>query len=90
MSTQNHCIRCNTYRTLKPSGICPDCLTEAIDIYRRPDGSLYLNIPRRDGEEQYGIDWNDVHRLYNSTSDLLSAMRDEPYLEPAEPTEVGE
>lgn len=61
-----------------------------VDVSRRPDGSLYLSIPRREGVEQYGITWNDLHRLHDSTSQILTAVQEEPALEPKEPTEVGE
>lgn len=43
-----------------------------LDIVQRPDGTIYLNIPRRNGSEQYGILINDVHTLFDAASKLLN------------------
>lgn len=45
-----------------------------LDIIPRPDGSFYLNIPRQNGCEQYGITMEDVQRLKDSTIRLQELL----------------
>jgi hypothetical protein len=48
---------------------------DPLDIYMRKDESLYIDIPRRFGMEQYGITWEDVMRLRCSIDELLRIPR---------------
>ena len=79
----SHCENCEDAQ--KAWAKLVDCIHEwgksrepkidPLDIYERKDGSLYIDIPRRFGMEQYGITLDDVMRLKHSIDEILRAPR---------------